>query len=398
MEQMTILQSRPILRVRPTPDGPGRSALVSAGIAAAWTAGCGLLTALGLAVAAWFTADTGSFGGAVRIGALGWLVAQGGGLHLGEVEITAIPVGACLVVGLLLYRGGRWVGSTSRIANLRDVVGATAVLAAVYAGIALVVFGLTRSDTAHADLLRVVVWPLVLAGGFGGLGMLRAAGLAEPVLARLPSDVRTVLTGALAGICAMVTISGLAFAVSVVLHFSDAVRLAESIQAGMVGGLILALVGLAAVPNGMLCAGAYLAGPGFVLGTGSIVSPFDVQLGPLPALPVLAATPRSSGAWWQEGLLVVPVLAGAIAGLAAARRCAAGAGPVRVVGLASGSGAAAGLGFGLSTWLATGAVGPGRMQDIGPDVLLTTLVCIVAFALGATMCALGTTWWSQRSG
>jgi hypothetical protein len=38
------------------------------------------------------------------------------------------------------------------------------------------------------------------------------------------------------------------------------------------------------------------------------------------------------------------------------------------------------------------------MQDIGPDVLLTTLVCIVAFALGATMCALGTTWWSQRSG
>ena len=37
----------------------------------------------------------------------------------------------------------------------------------------------------------------------------------------------------------------------------------------LAGSLILALVGAALVPNAVLCAGAFVAGPGFAVGTGT---------------------------------------------------------------------------------------------------------------------------------
>jgi hypothetical protein len=389
MDWMTILQSRPILRVRRIADAPDRSPLIAAAIAAVWTAAAGLVTVLALSVAAWFAADKGSFGGAVRVGVLGWLVAQGGGLHVGEVEITAIPLGGCLVAALLLYRGGRWVGAASGVRSVVDAIRATAVMASTYAGIALIAYAVTRTDAAHADLVRCIVAAIVLAGGLGGLGILRAAGLSESLLAPVPGEARALLAGSVGGAFAMLAASGVAFCFALLLHFSDAVTLAESLHPGVVGGLILALVGLAAVPNGILCAGSYLAGPGFLLGTGTTVTAFSVQLGPLPAFPILAATPRTGGAWWQQALIVVPVLAGAVAGLIAVRRGGLD-GYLRQAGLGGASGAIAGTIFGASTWLATGAIGPGRMQDIGPDALLTTLVCAVAFALGGAVTG---AWW-----
>jgi hypothetical protein len=45
------------------------------------------------------------------------------------------------------------------------------------------------------------------------------------------------------------------------------------------------------------------------------------------------------------------------------------------------------LSFGLMTGLATGSVGPGRLHEVGPDVLGTTAVCVVAFVLGGTFAA-----------
>jgi hypothetical protein len=268
-----------------------------------------------------------------------------------------------------------------------DLAGATSVLAVTYTGIAVVVHVLTRTAAAQADAVRVVVCPMLLAGVLGGLAMLRASGLSESLFSMLPWRARAMLAGVAAGVLCMVGIAAAVFVASMTVHFTEAMRVAEGLNAGLVGGLILALIGAGAVPNGVLCAGAYVAGPGFVLGTDSAVSPFDVHLGPLPAFPVLAAVPRSSGAWWQEGLLLLPLAAGVVAGLITLRRSPV-TGVLERTGLAAGSGAAAGCVFGLSTWLATGALGPGRMQDIGPDVFLTTVVCTASLALGAAACAL----------
>jgi hypothetical protein len=219
------------------------------------------------------------------------------------------------------------------------------------------------------------------------------------VTALVPVPVRACLRGALAGYAAMVAAAAAALVASLVVHFSSAVTLQEGLAAGTVGSIAVALICLASVPNAVLCAGAYLAGPGFVLGSGTTVAPGDVELGRLPALPILAAIPTSGEPrWWDAVLICVPVLAGAVAGLVAWRRD-----PVYGLDQAALRGAASafvgGTAFGLSTWLATGAIGPGRMQDIGPNVLATTAVCGLAFLVGGAVAAGAARWWqAARSG
>jgi hypothetical protein len=396
MGAMTLLQSRPIRRVKPTPETPNRPGVLAAAVAAACTAGAGLVIGLVAAVAAWFAVDTGSFTGAVRVGALAWLVAQGGGLHVGGVAVTAIPLGGCLVAGGFLYRSGRWVGANSAVRSLASAASAAVALTLAYALIGVVVYAVTRSGGGHADLMRTLVATVVLPAGFGTAGIIRGAGLSDAFLRPVPQEARAVIRGAVAGVSSLFAASAVVFGASFVVHFSDVSRLSDGLSTGVVGGIILIAICVALIPNAVLCAGSYLAGPGYLLGTGTMVTASSVQLGSLPSLPILAATPHSGGAWWQEALLVVPVAAGGVAGIVALRRHRVeghGAAAMR----SAVAGLVAGLGFGATTWLATGALGPGRMRDIGPDWLATTTLCAVAFTIGSLAAGLAWTWWTARS-
>ncbi len=384
---MTDLLPRPILRVRPRAEAPSRPIALAAAVAAGWSAATGLIVMITISASAWFAADTGSFGAAIRVGALAWLVGNGAGLHVGALEVTATPLGSCLVAGWLLYRGGRWAGATSRVSSVRSAAWGASVLAAVYLLVGLGVFALTRSDSAHADLLRTCAATTVIGLLFGGLGIVRGAGLTQRLLRPLPEEARAALTGGLAGLLTMVVASGLVLTATVLVHFSAAVSLAESLHAGLVGGAVMALIGLAAVPNALLCAGAFIAGPGFAVGAATSVTPDSVTLGPLPAIPLLAALPREGGAWWQSALIVIPVLAGGVAGVVSVRRFPVfGYDQAAIRGALSGL--VAGAGFGAMTWLGTGGIGPGRMQHIGPDVPATMLVCSIACLLGGAVAAL----------
>lgn len=396
---MTGLLARPILAVKAAPEKPTRPVALSAAVAASWCAGAGLVVCVALAVGTWFASGTGSFGGSIRVGALGWLVANGGGLHLAEVAITAIPLGGCLLAGWLLYRAGRWVGDHSAVESLLDVARGALAMAAAYCAVGLAVYALTRSGGVHADLLRTLVATCVLGGGSGGVGILRGAGLSHRLLDPIPPGIRAALVGGGAGLLAMFAAGALLLPISLVAHRSSAVALTESLHPGLVGGAVLALVSVAAVPNAVIWAGAYLAGPGFAVGTGTSVTPGEVTLGPLPAFPLLAALPRSGGAWWQIALMVLPLLAGAMAGVIAVRRHPVSGDGSRALRGGS-AGLVAGIGFGVTTWFATGAIGPGRMREIGPDVSTTMLLCAGTFLVTGALAAVGARWvpelWSRR--
>jgi len=129
-----------------------------------------------------------------------------------------------------------------------------------------------------------------------------------------------------------------------------------------------------------------------MVGTGTTVAPGDIDIGTLPAFPLLGALPQGSETqWWHGLLLVVPILAGGLAGLVSLRRH-----PVYGLDQAALRGCLAGMTggvvFGLSTFLATGAVGPGRMSDVGPYAAETLLVCTVAFLVGGGVAATGASW------
>jgi hypothetical protein len=62
-----------------------------------------------------------------------------------------------------------------------------------------------------------------------------------------------------------------------------------------------------------------------------------------------------------------------------------------------GSGVAGGLLLTAAIALAGGAVGPGRMADIGAGPLDTLVSATVAMGLGGLVAGVAATWWARRS-
>lgn len=383
---VSVATPKPATRVRRT------GSLALFGLAgAAWTAALGLVTLFALAVGGWFAADSGTFGDSMRVGGLAWLVGNGSGLELRSASVTLMPLGAVLGAGWLLHRAGRWVGSHANAPTRSELAVGALTLAGGYAAIAAAVGMATRSTTAYVGPLRAVTVSFLLGVVFGGLGTLRGAGRLRGTVTLLPVEVRAAATGGVAGLLALVAASGALLAASLAVHFSTAVTLAEGMHAGLVGGAIATLIGLALVPNAVFFAGAFATGPGFAVGTGTVVAPGDVSTGPLPGFPLLAAVPRSVGSPWLEVLLLlVPVLAGSVAGLLAVHRfpvCAVDAAAIR----GALAGLAAGVTFGLLMLLSAGSVGPGRMQQVGPGPS-ALLVCALGCAVGGAGAAAGYRW------
>ncbi len=170
-------------------------------------------------------------------------------------------------------------------------------------------------------------------------------------------------------------------------------------QVGASGGdvAVLVAVGLAVLPNAALYSGAYVLGPGFTVGAGSTVTSSAVVLGPLPMFPMLAALPDDGPApSWTSWLIVAPPVLAFLAAVLAQRALPTTRweeGALRgVVG-----GVAAGLLLGALTSLAGGAVGPGRMADVGADALEVLLHAVTAFGLGGLVGGVAITWWQRRS-
>jgi hypothetical protein len=388
---MTDLLSRPILRVDRSSAEPDRSSQVVVAAAAVAAAAVGLVLCLACAVGGWFAAGAGSFPGGVRAGSLAWLLANGASLHTPTTTITVVPLGATAVLGWLLYRAGYWAGGHTTVTSLRGAARSTGVLAVAYCLSSLVVALVSRGGTVHAGATRTALATLVLGLVAGGAGILRGSGLTGRLHARTPAEGLAVVSGAAAGVATMLAAGAVLVAGSLAVHFTTAMNIAEGLHAGAVGGLLLCLMGCCLVPNAAVYAGAFAAGPGFALGTGTTVAPSGVRLGAMPAFPLLASVPQSSGGRWLQALVVVPVVAGMVAGVVVVRRRLE-VGPLRAGLLGGVAGLLGGLSFAVLCELASGAVGPGRMQDVGPDVTPTLAICLVAGLIGGTVAAGGGSW------
>jgi hypothetical protein len=131
------------------------------------------------------------------------------------------------------------------------------------------------------------------------------------------------------------------------------------------------------------------------LGVGTTIAPTGVDVGSLPALPLLAAVPEDGGTPTYLLMLtaVVPLVAGAVAGLVVARRGLAaedsealGWDAFALRGCIAALLAAVGL-FVLMV-LSGGSAGPGRMSEVGiPAALPAAGVLGAGMAIGAAITA-----------
>ncbi len=112
------------------------------------------------------------------------------------------------------------------------------------------------------------------------------------------------------------------------------------------------------------------------------MGPLGTAVGPLPSLPLLGALPQHVAAFGLAGVLV-PVLAGFGVGIALRLRGDAGPGAARLLGTALASGVTAGALLGLLSLAASGAIGPGRLAEVGPDALQVAWRAAVEVGIGA---------------
>lgn len=367
------------------PRGPARPVALSAVLTAGAVAGGGLVVMVAIAMSGWLASGTGSAERALRVGALGWLVAHGSSIRVGGTTVTAAPLGVTLLIVVALHLVARRTSAHSRLVRRSELVLFGAVSGGSYAGV-LVVAGLASSTpTASADLVRAAVAGLVLATLASGAGAAVESGLASQEWANARPDVRSVLRGSLWGAGSMLACC---VAITVAMLGADLGtfgRLWTALDPGTVGGIGLALLCLVVLPNLVLWTASVLLGPGFALGTGTSVTLGAVAVDKVPGLPVLAALPAPGPLpGWAILLAAVPVLSGAVGGYVATvgrlespwwRRAALG-------GLA---GASAGLLVGVLVWLADGSIGPGRMAEAGPRTLLCVLSAVVVMAAGGAV-------------
>ncbi|RLP77330.1 hypothetical protein D9V32_02440 [Mycetocola tolaasinivorans] len=301
-------------------------------------------------------------------------------LSLAPIAITA------LVIWLAFRSGTRSADSGHPITAL---IAGTVTYALLSCGVVFT----SGSELISTDRVTGLIFPPLVFAASMALGLVVAryrAGERIPfdtLPERLGEPRHTMVFAALrAGALAsgaLIGAAGVLVAILLLVNYPLIIGLYESTELGVGGGVVITLAQLLYLPTLVLWAAAWLIGPGFAVGAGSVFSPLGTIAGPLPAVPVLGILPSSSSPLtWI--LLIVPLLCGFLAGLWIRRsrvesgELSLGEGAITVAG----SAVVSGIILGLLAWFAAGAFGPGRLAEMGPTAWIVGLVFAGEILLG----------------
>jgi hypothetical protein len=361
------------------------SLLAAAAATGGWAAVVSFSPVLIMVLLGWFGSTTVSGGAAVRFALAGWLLGHGVPVSAGHGPVSLVPL---TLTALVVWRLARAGAHTARAvaAGPRDVPYVVAAVALTYGAIGGLAALAATVPGFSASPVRALLVTGVVAGLAGAPGAAVESGAAANLWRRLPELVREGLRGGLAAALAVLAAGAALAGTATAIGYLDAVRLYRDYEAGATGGVGILLVGLLYTPNLVVWGASYLVGPGFAVGVGTEVTVFDVSLGPLPAVPVLAGLPTGPAPHAVGLLLVVPVLAGMVVGVLIERRHPGVPwGPL--LGGAAVTGAASGLLLGGLSFAAAGSLGAVRLAQVGPTWWLVGLVACGLIAGGSLVAA-----------
>ncbi|MCT9928707.1 DUF6350 family protein [Planotetraspora sp. A-T 1434] len=386
---------------------------VSGMLAAVWTLGAGLAVLTTLTLAGWIAAPRSAFGaglpGVFRTACQLWLAAHHAGFAIPGGRVGLLPLGLMILPGTLLYRAGLWmardadlrlrmparlpkgtprdVENARRRAQLLLVAQAGISLAAPYALLAGVISLVARNEVTQPFLGEALVSHLVLAFLAGSVATARTIGPWRSMLRLLPERPRSVVVGTAVAVSVLLAAGMLLVLAAIVVNFGEVQRLSDVLSPGFVGGLLLLLLEGLYLLNAVIWGLSYIAGPGFAIGTGTLVAPTGVKLSAVPTLPLLGALPMSgTSPTWVMAVIAVPFVAGAIAGVVVVRIA-----PTPTIEAAPlwgfACGVCSGATAGVLAALSGGPLGGARLSAVGPSpwevALSVTLEVGVAAGISA---------------
>jgi len=332
------------------------------------------------------------------------------GIAFESFSLTALPLGLTGLIALMAIRIGHrlsaasslwpaWIGGAAAFGGISYgaslVVSDSAVLAgtwepfyypALFFGFLLVVSSVSGKryelfEGANGAEARERIWlRKVFAAAFSKLHWsLRTA---------LNPGVRV----GLSVVAALVLVSSLLIALALGFGWIQVIGLYQGLGLSVLGGVMVTIGQLAILPNLIIYGASWISGAGFAIGTGSYVSPFASELGPLPALPVLAALPTGG---FDRGLIfvLVPVIAAILATFFVSKHAdqlrweygtrVSGALSISIVAAMT----AASTVY-LISLAASGSFGPGRFENIGANPALFAGVIFLEVLIPSFLAAL----------
>lgn len=299
--------------------------------------------------------------------------------------ISLAPLMLTLLTATLACRSGWRFGGRGAVGIAAPLGGAVG-----FAGAASAVAWLA-SPVLASPAWAAILLPAVWFGGWSVVGFVARSAASghdwwrstvraaqrqlEPLsalgAAAMPARSREVVRLAAASFLALLGLGAFGVVAAIVVGYVEIVTLSQGLQLDLLANLLVFFVQLAVLPVAWAWAVAWFTGAGFAIGAGSSVTPFETLLGPLPSLPLLGAIPQG---WGAAGALApaLVVLAGVMVGV-----LAGGSRDFRRVPLISAilvpvlAAACAGLAVAGLSALASGAVGPGRLAEVGPGPWLT---------------------------
>ncbi len=347
----------------------------------------------GSAVGAWFLAHLTPLELQVRADA-----AVSFGLPQEAIDFTiGLPLlGLMLLTVVLAVRSG-WRFGRRGGSGIAGAIGGTLGFAAVAAAVValadppltrtgwaavLVAAGVYAVSATAAFLVRAARdehpwWEACLQGLQRGI---KSAHL--PGAAAFPARAAATIRMAVCATAALFGLGAAALAVAVVAAYVQVMTLSQALQLDVPGAFTLLLLQFALLPVFIIWSSAWLSGTGFSIGVGTSASPFEALLGPMPALPLFGAIPPG----WEGGGALAPILvviAGVVVGGVFARRpMLRRASWFVILLIAACAGLLAGLGAAALGALATGSLGPERLQEAGPSPWLFGAAAAIELGIG----------------
>lgn len=302
------------------------------------------------------------------------------------VQLSIALLGFAMLTILLGVRAGRRVAET-RHRRLGELVSVGTFAAISFLVTLSALHPLARPSLWQGTLLPTLVFAVGLAIGVR-IEADDAGGRLRAWFENRSGTVHVVaviaLRGGAAAAAGVIAVAALLAAAAMVLSYATIITLYESLHGELLGGAVITLGQLALLPNVVVWTASWLIGPGFAIGTGSLVSPLGTQLGPLPALPIFGALPSGDLPFGFAGL-VVPIAVGFLAGAVLGQRVLTrlDRGPLLLAGI--GSGIVGGVLLGLLAWASAGAAGPGRLVDVGPDPWAVGLCAALELGIASSL-------------
>lgn len=376
---------------------------LGAALTGAWAAALTLLAVALPVLLAWAaSSDTrATWAQAVRVAMDGWLLLHhveltvpGGSVSVAPLGLSAVPAAGCWFAGRRVAAGHLDHDLVPGVRSggappLRTLV---APLAAMAGGYTVVLTG--AALLARGDGVRPVVWQAVIAGvllatAVGGTSAVRCGRLFPAAVVadalRLPARLRRCARPTAMAVAAILALASLVLTGSLLARHSEVLALQHALDPGVVGGAVLTLAQVGIVPNLVLYAVAWLAGPGFAVGVGTSLTPGGSTLTLPPLVPVLGALPPA-GALPAAGWLIVaaPVLVAAAAGWFVAARQHPATARVRdvLVDAVTVAVLAAGV-LAVALAAAGGSAGPGLLAAAGGSAWKVGLALAAELTAGA---------------